>query len=130
MTQIFTFDEFVTENQQEVLYQMEKTRDAQEKVPTDPNEALVRLYNGIKNDYSIQRYSLGWSDVTKAIEKKLRGKIKKDDEQSFEDHLVTDAVAVADEKLKAIIVAFGRELNMNMETLRDKQSGSKSIHRG
>jgi len=71
MTQIFTFDEFVTENQQEVLYQMEKTRDAQEKVPTDPNEALVRLYNGIKNDYSIQRYSLGWSDVTKAIEKKL-----------------------------------------------------------
>ena len=39
-------------------------------------------------------------------------------------------MAVADEKLKAIIVAFGRELNMNMETLRDKQSGSKSIHRG
>lgn len=92
--------------------------------------ALEKLYNGIKNDYSIQKYSLGWSDVTEAIEKELKGKITKDEKQSFENYLVADAVKVATGKVKELIEAFARELSINMETLRDKSKGDKSIHRG
>ena len=75
---------------------------------------LLNLYNGILNDSSIQRYTLGWKSVIKSIKAKYKS-IKKTDQQ-FEKHLIADALAIldaTDNKIRLQIEAFARELNIN-----------------
>lgn len=84
--------------------------------------ALKRLYNGIMNDYSIQRYSLGWREIVSKIEEPYRN-IPRTDIQ-FEDVLLTNAIDLTSGSMREILIAFGRELSINVETLREKS------HRG
>lgn len=79
------------------------------------------------NDHSIQRYSLGWEDVTSAISKMFKKKIEKSD-VDFSDNLLSNAIEAVestegyekDDKILSLMKAFARELNINMETMRDK----------
>lgn len=81
-------------------------------------ESLKKLYNGIKNDYSIQRYSLGWKTIIDKLEKRFKT-IEKT-EQSFENKLVEDAIRDTKGTLRNDLEAFARELSINIETLRSK----------
>lgn len=81
--------------------------------------ALKSLYNGIMNDYSVRRYTLGWNDITSKLEKRYKNITRTDEE--FTDKLVTDALQVAKGKLHESIINFSRELNINIKTLSDKQ---------
>lgn len=83
-------------------------------------KALKSLYNGIMNDYSIQRYSLGWESIVGKLEKRYKN-IPKTDEQ-FENDLLCDALMVAKGSLRKDIEIFARELSINIETLREKKS--------
>ena len=82
-------------------------------------KALKSLYNGIKNDYSIQRYSLVWKDIVTKLEKRYKH-IPKTNEQ-FENNLVINALQVSKGSLYRDIKCFSRELDINVESLRDKQ---------
>ena len=84
----------------------------------DPKEILFKLYNGIMNDASIQRYTMGWEDVTNAIKRKYKN-IPEMDKQ-FGNSLVRDALNVTSGKLHDLIAIFGRELNINTQSLSDK----------
>lgn len=87
--------------------------------PEEVKRRLVNLYNAIQNDYSIQRYSLGWKDVQELISKRYKN-IPKSDVQ-FSDGVVTDAIEVLKQgKLLETIQAFGRELSINVQTLHEK----------
>lgn len=82
------------------------------------SKVLTSLYNGINNDHSIQRYTLGWKDIVKSIEKRYKT-IPKTEEQ-FQDKLVVNAIGVTKGGLKSSIECFARELSLNLETLRQK----------
>ena len=81
-------------------------------------EILKKLYNGIQNDYSIQRFSLGWKTIIERLDKRFKT-IEKTD-QLFENVLLTDAIRVAKGGLRSELEAFARELSINIETLRSK----------
>ena len=86
----------------------------------EPDAALKNLYSGIMNDSSIQRYTLGWSDVTGLIAKKLKSKAINKDVQ-FENSLLVKAISATEDKdLLNVIRAFARELSINMDTMNDK----------
>jgi len=80
---------------------------------------LKRLYNAIKQDYSIQRYSLGWSDVITALDKRYKKPIPVTKE-SFENFLLLEAISKG--SLKETLEAFARELNISLQTLREKDT--------
>lgn len=82
-------------------------------------KALKSLYNGIKNDYSIQRYSLVWKDIVTKLERRYKH-IPESNEQ-FENKLVINALQVSKGSLHRDIKCFSRELDINVESLRDKQ---------
>ena len=82
-------------------------------------KALIDLHNGIMNDYSIRRYTLGWENVVAAIKRRYKT-IPKDDDIQFESELITKAAEVAKGRLKEDILAFGRELGISLQTLREK----------
>ena len=79
---------------------------------------LKSLYNGIMNDASLQRYSLGWKDITDKLQSRYKN-IPKTDEQ-FEDKLIVNALTVAKKSLHKDIECFARELAINLDTLRNK----------
>ena len=85
---------------------------------------IIQLYNGIMNDRSIQRYSMGWKDITDYIEKKFKN-IQRDTEIQFENNMVIKAAESASNSLRSRIECFGRELSINLETLGNKQNPSK-----
>ncbi len=80
---------------------------------------LKSLYNGIINDYSIQRNTLGWREIIEILEKRYKY-IKKTDEQ-FTNQMVYDALEVAKGKLYIKIENFAGELQMYLESLHDKK---------
>ncbi len=82
---------------------------------------FVKLYNGIKNDHSIQRYSMGWKDVIRALDKKFKAIAKTDDQ--FTNEILMDAIraAASDMMLVKTLETFAKELDINMETLRKKK---------
>lgn len=84
---------------------------------------IKRLYNGILNDHSIQRYSLGWIDVIDSIEKRYKN-IQRTNE-SFENSLISDALKVTKGKLNKQIETFARELSINIETLHSTNRGTQ-----
>jgi hypothetical protein len=79
---------------------------------------LKSLYNGIMNDASIRRYSVGWQEIVKKLEHRYKS-IPKTNEQ-FTNKVLIDALSVSKGNLKKDIECFGRELSINMETLRTK----------
>ena len=83
-------------------------------------KALKSLYNGIMNDYSIRRYSMGWQDVVTKLEKRYKN-IPKTDEQ-FEEKLLFNALNIAKGSLRKDIECFARELSISMETMREKSN--------
>lgn len=88
---------------------------------------LVSLYNGIMNDYSIQRYTSGWVDVINAVDK-LYKNIEPSDEQ-FENKLLLDALTVTKGKLHDVIETFATELALNLSSLREKENSKRGNHR-
>ena len=76
------------------------------------------LYNGIMNDYSIRRYTLGWTSIIEKLDRRYRS-IPKTDEQ-FGNNLVVGALRVAKGSLHKDIKNFAKELSINLETLREK----------
>jgi hypothetical protein len=84
-------------------------------------QQLKKLYNGIINDVSIQRYSMGWSDVVTMIEARYKTPIKKTNEV-FTDDLLLDALLVTSGKLRKSIESMISELQINNKTLSDKQT--------
>lgn len=84
---------------------------------------LRKLYSGIMNDHSIQRYSLGWSDVTDEIKKRLK-EVYIDRDVQFQNSLLTDAIEIAADHnyvhLLYILRSFARELQINIDALHDK----------
>ena len=82
-------------------------------------KALIDLHNGIMNDYSIRRYTLGWENVVESIKRRHKT-IPKDDDIQFEFRLIHKAAEVAKGTLKKDIEAFGRELDISLQTLREK----------
>jgi hypothetical protein len=89
---------------------------------------VKKLYNGILNDYSIQRYSLGWVDIIETIEKRYKNPIKKTDE-SFENSLLTEALKVTKGKLNKQIQMFARELQINVDTLHSNYKEKKGTQK-
>lgn len=87
--------------------------------------ALKALHNGIMNDYSIRRYTLGWETVVAAIKRRYKT-IPENPDIQFETRLLIEAAEVASGRLKSDIEAFGRELNLNLQTLREKRSSTIS----
>ena len=78
-------------------------------------EALLKLYNGIQNDASIKRYSMGWGVILSKIERRYKT-IPQTDEQ-FTDQLVLDAMKVTKGHLHNDIKTFAKELNILKETV-------------
>lgn len=89
-----------------------------EKNNNIPQE-IIELYNGIKNDYSINKYTLNSKDVIKEIENKYKD-IPESDNQ-FSKTIVKNALSIVSGKLQKNIEAFARELDINIETLRNKK---------
>lgn len=89
-----------------------------EKNNNIPQE-IIELYNGIKNDYSINKYTLNSKDVIKEIENKYKD-IPQSDNQ-FSKTIVKNALSIVSGKLQKDIEAFARELDINIETLRNKK---------
>ena len=87
-------------------------------------KALKSLYNGIMNDYSIRRYSMGWEIIIDKLDRRYKS-IPKTDEQ-FDNKLLIDAMAVAKGSLYKDIVCFTKELMINMETLSEKNDDNKN----
>lgn len=81
---------------------------------------LKSLYNGIINDYSIQRYTLGWRDVIKKIESRYK-RIPRTDEQ-FEQIMLPKALAKTRGSLQRDIIVFAKELELNLESKREKNN--------
>jgi len=81
---------------------------------------LKSLYNGIINDYSIRRYSMGWQDIVTKLEKRYKN-IPKTNKQ-FENELLFKALSVAKGSLLIDIENFSKELSINKETLREKSN--------
>ncbi len=81
---------------------------------------LKSLYNGIMNDYSIRRYTMGWQDIVTKLEKRYKH-IPKTDEY-FETKMLINALLVSKGTLRKDIECFARELSINMESLRDKSN--------
>lgn len=86
------------------------------------DEALIALYNGIMNDYSIRRYSLNWKEIVEFIESKYKKSIKERDYTiQFENQLLINThKLVTDERLSRAIEAHLKELRVNIETLNEK----------
>lgn len=82
------------------------------------SQALKRLYNGIMNDPSIRRYSLGWKDIVSRIETKYKT-IERTDE-SFTENMLLEALEVTSGNLKRDIQAFAKELSFSLETIGEK----------
>jgi len=91
------------------------------KTNTTTATPLKRLYNAIKGDYSIQRYTLGWTDVIGALDKRWKKGIPVTSED-FENSLLLEAINVSKGSLKATLEGFARELNINLQTLREKDT--------
>jgi len=81
---------------------------------------LKSLYNGVMNDASIQRYSLGWIPVIEGLDRRFKN-IKRTDEE-FTDQMIIDALAVSKGTLHENISIFSRELSINIETLNEKSN--------
>ena len=85
------------------------------------SDPLKQLYNGIMNDNSIQRNTMGWKDVIKALDKLYKKKIAETDDQ-FDDAVLRKAIAAAeDPKLKKTLETFSKELGINLDSMRDKK---------
>jgi hypothetical protein len=80
---------------------------------------LKSLYNGIRNDYSIQHYSLGWQNIVTQLERRYKH-IPETNEQ-FENKLVINALRVTKGSLLRDIRCFSQELGINLATLHGKQ---------
>lgn len=85
---------------------------------------LKDLYNGIMNDYSVRRYTGGWQDIVTKLEKRYKS-IPTSDVQ-FEKRLVIDAMNVAKGQLLKDLECFARELDINVQTLNEKQGTQRS----
>jgi len=111
MKNIPTFEEYINES-----YVNEAKRNLK------PIPEIVKLYNGILNDGSIQRYSIGWKDVISAIEQKYKD-LPKDKNVQFSNDLIKNALdnSRLPKYLVDILNAFAKELDINLETLRNKQ---------
>lgn len=72
------------------------------------------------NDPSIQRYSMGWVEVIAMIEARYKTPIKKTTDV-FTDDLLLDALLVTSGKLRNSIETMISELQINTQTLSDKQ---------
>jgi len=81
---------------------------------------LKKLYNGIMNDASIQRYSMTWVEVVVMIKMRYKTPIIKTDEV-FTNDLLLDALLVTRGKLRKLIECMINELEINNQTLSDKQ---------
>lgn len=81
---------------------------------------LKSLYNGILNDYSIQRYTLGWSNVIKKIESRYK-RIPRTDEQ-FEQVMLLKALGKTRGTLHGAIRVFAKELELTLESKREKNN--------
>jgi hypothetical protein len=81
------------------------------------SEVLRGLYNAIRNDTSIRRYSLGWSDIVDIIGRRYHT-IEKTDVQ-FSDKLLLEAISITSGGLKNRLEIFAKELSINLETIRD-----------
>ncbi len=84
---------------------------------------LKSLYNGILNDYSIQKYTTYWLDIINKIEKRYKS-IPRTDEQ-FDNTMLLDALSVSKGKLRKDIETLSRELSINLETIRNKNRGTQ-----
>ena len=88
---------------------------------------LKQLYNAITNDYSIQRYSLGYVDVLESIERRYKTIERTNDE--FTDELLLKAIVLSKGNLRKTLVAFSRELSISLDTLREKENrGSQTVY--
>lgn len=89
-------------------------------LPTTPTAInLFALYNGIKNDYSIQRYSSNWKIILDKI--KTRYQSIPVTNQQFSNRLVLNCLATSNCSLHQDILTFARELEINLTTLRLKE---------
>ena len=84
--------------------------------------AIKKLYNGIKNDYSIQRYTVSALSLMIDIEKRYKKDIELDVNIQFSISLIPKALSEISEnsKLYKDIISFSKELNINLETLKNK----------
>lgn len=112
-------------NKQKILFKIRNI--IKEEISDNAKSILLKLYNGIKNDYSIQRFSMSWEDVLELIEKKYEIKESDiDDRVQFTNNKVTDALKVATGRLKDVIKTFASELQINIDSLNDKYKNNKS----
>lgn len=80
-------------------------------------DVLRDLYNAIKNDASIRRYSLGWVDIVEMIGRRYQT-IEKTDIQ-FSDELLREAISMTSGGLRDKLEIFAKELSINLETVRE-----------
>ena len=81
-------------------------------------DLLIKLYNGIQNDYSIQRYSLGWEAVLKEIKKVVKNIPETDDE--FYDEILLNSIKITSGNLNTVLKQFAKELSINKDTMNSK----------
>lgn len=81
---------------------------------------LIDLYNGIMNDASIRNFTVTAVGLAERISKRYKS-IEKS-EIKFSGKLVISAISVTSGKLKSDLIAFGREIQINMATLGIKDS--------
>lgn len=82
-------------------------------------EQLSKIYNGIWNDFSIRRNTMGWKDVVESIERKYKS-VEVDPDVQFTNQLLFDAISVAPPKIKSQLEIFAKELQINLQTIRSK----------
>lgn len=84
---------------------------------------LKNLFNGIMNDYSIQKYTLYWKDVADQIQKRYKNPIKRNEDIVFEKSLLTAFTfsKANGGKIKKIIILFAKELDINLEEYQSKE---------
>ena len=80
---------------------------------------LYNLYNGIMNDYSVRRNTMGWEVIIEKLQKRYKTIGKTD--VKFTDDLLSKALSVSSGSLKKDIISFIDEMAINLETLRNKR---------
>lgn len=91
------------------------------KTKTSVTNPLIRLYNAIKQDHSIRRYTLIWTDIIEAIDRRYKNGVPVISE-SFENSLLLEAISTSNGSMKEKLQAFARELNIGLQTLSDKDT--------
>ncbi len=81
---------------------------------------LKSLYNGIINDYSIQRYTLGWRDVVIKLESRYK-RIPRTDEQ-LDQIMLRKAMGKTRGSLQRAIIVFAKERELTLESTREKNN--------